>query len=245
MKTLWKMIWTELKLQLREPVGVFFTLAFPLMLLFIFGSIYGNEPSDYLGGHGSIDISVPGYIGMIIGTIGMLSLPIALSNYREQGILRRLQATPLPSSIILWSQVAVNVIMTLLGASMLVIAGFVVYDLSVPQASLGLLLAVILSGFSFLAVGFVLAGVLPTARSAQAVGMALFYPMLFLSGAAMPRQVMPEGVQKFSELLPLTHVVKLLEGLWLDGVWNQTSLAVVVGLLMVCLVISRRTFRWE
>ena len=245
MKTLWKMIWTELKLQLREPVGVFFTLAFPLMLLFIFGSIYGNEPSDYLGGHGSIDISVPGYIGMIIGTIGMLSLPIALSNYREQGILRRLQATPLPSSIILWSQVAVNVIMTLLGASMLVIAGFVVYDLSVPQASFGLLLAVILSGFSFLAVGFVLAGVLPTARSAQAVGMALFYPMLFLSGAAMPRQVMPEGVQKFSELLPLTHVVKLLEGLWLDGVWNQTSLAVVVGLLMVCLVISRRTFRWE
>ncbi|MBP6805166.1 MAG: ABC transporter permease [Chloroflexi bacterium] len=245
MKTLWKMIWTELKLQLREPVGVFFTLAFPLMLLFIFGSIYGNEPSDYLGGHGSIDISVPGYIGMIIGTIGMLSLPIALSNYREQGILRRLQATPLPSSIILWSQVAVNVIMTLLGASMLVIAGFIVYDLSVPQASLGLLLAVILSGFSFLAVGFVLAGVLPTARSAQAVGMALFYPMLFLSGAAMPRQVMPEGVQKFSELLPLTHVVKLLEGLWLDGVWNQTSLAVVVGLLMVCLVISRRTFRWE
>ncbi|MBK7176507.1 MAG: ABC transporter permease [Chloroflexi bacterium] len=245
MKTLWKMIWTELKLQLREPVSVFFTLAFPLMLLFIFGSIYGNEPSDYLGGHGSIDISVPGYIGMIIGTIGMLSLPIALSTYREQGILRRLQATPLPSSIILWSQVAVNVIMTLLGASMLVIAGFVVYDLSVPQASLGLLLAVILSGFSFLAVGFVLAGVLPTARSAQAVGMALFYPMLFLSGAAMPRQVMPEGVQKFSELLPLTHVVKLLEGLWLDGVWNQTSLAVVVGLLMVCLVISRRTFRWE
>lgn len=245
MKTLWKMIWTELKLQLREPVGVFFTLAFPLMLLFIFGSIYGNEPSDYLGGHGSIDISVPGYIGMIIGTIGMLSLPIALSTYREQGILRRLQATPLPSSIILWSQVAVNVIMTLFGASMLVIAGFVVYDLSVPQASFGLLLAVILSGFSFLAVGFVLAGMLPTARSAQAVGMALFYPMLFLSGAAMPRQVMPEGVQKFSELLPLTHVVKLLEGLWLDGVWNLTSLAVVVGLLMVCLVISRRTFRWE
>lgn len=245
MKTLWKMIWTELKLQLREPVGVFFTLAFPLMLLFIFGSIYGNEPSDYLGGHGSIDISVPGYIGMIIGTIGMLSLPIALSTYREQGILRRLQATPLPSSIILWSQVAVNVIMTLFGASMLVVAGFVVYDLSVPQASFGLLLAVILSGFSFLAVGFVLAGMLPTARSAQAVGMALFYPMLFLSGAAMPRQVMPEGVQKFSELLPLTHVVKLLEGLWLDGVWNLTSLAVVVGLLMVCLVISRRTFRWE
>ena len=45
MRTFWKMTWTELKLQLREPIGVFFTLAFPLMLLFIFGTMYGNEPA--------------------------------------------------------------------------------------------------------------------------------------------------------------------------------------------------------
>lgn len=245
MKTFWKMTWIELKLQLREPIGVFFTLAFPLMLLFIFGSIYGNEPSDFLGGYGSIDLSVPGYIGMIIGTIGMISLPISLSNYREQGVLRRLQATPLPSSIVLWSQVAVNVLMTALGSLLLVVSGFLVYDLRLPEASLSLVLAALLGGFSFLAVGFVLAGLLPTPRSAQAVGMALFYPMLFLSGAAMPRQILPETVRQISEFLPLTHVVKLIEDLWLKGAWNLTSLAVVLGLLLVCLVVSQRTFRWE
>ena len=245
MKTFWQMTWTELKLQLREPIGAFFTLAFPLMLLFIFGSIYGNEPSDFLGGFGSIDLSVPGYIGMIIGTIGMLSLPIALATYREQGVLRRLQATPLPSSTILWSQVAVNLVMTAFGALLLVTAGFLVYDLRPPEASLGLIAAALLGGLSFLAVGFVLAGVLPTPRAAQAVGMALFYPMLFLSGAAMPRQIMPESVQKFSEFLPLTHVVKLLEELWLKGTWNLTSLAVVIGLLVIGIIVSRQTFRWE
>jgi len=175
----------------------------------------------------------------------MISLPISLANYREQGVLRRYRATPLPSGTVLWSQVIVSVVMTALGVILLVAAGFGIYNLRFPEASLAVIFAALLGGLSFMALGFVLAGVLPTSRSAQAVGMALFYPMLFLSGAAMPRQIMPESVQKVSEFLPLTHVVKLLEDLWLKGTWNMTSLAVVVGMLLVCLVVSRRTFRWE
>ncbi|MFQ5419968.1 MAG: ABC transporter permease, partial [Anaerolineae bacterium] len=61
----------------------------------------------------------------------------------------------------------------------------------------------------------------------------------------MPRSIMPESVQRVADFLPLTHVVKLLEDLWLRGSWNLTSLAVVVGLLVVGLLISRQTFRWE
>ncbi|MCB9423235.1 MAG: ABC transporter permease, partial [Ardenticatenaceae bacterium] len=71
MKALTKMTWVELKLKLREPVGTFFTLVFPLLLLFLFGSIYGNEPTPFLNGRGNVDNSVPGYIAMIIGTTGM------------------------------------------------------------------------------------------------------------------------------------------------------------------------------
>ena len=47
MRSFIKMTWMEFKLFLREPIGAFFTLGFPLMMLFLFGSIYGNEPSDY------------------------------------------------------------------------------------------------------------------------------------------------------------------------------------------------------
>ncbi|MCA9973430.1 MAG: ABC transporter permease [Anaerolineales bacterium] len=245
MKTFGKLTWTELKMQLREPLSAFFTLAFPVMLLVIFGSIYGNAPDDFLGGYGQVDLSIPGYLGMIVGTIGMLGLPIALANYRDLGILRRYRATPLPATTLLWSQVAVNVIMTLLGAALLVLVGALFYDLRAPTGTLAIVPALLLGGLSFMAVGFVMAGVMPTARTAQAVGMALFYPMLFLSGAAMPRQLMPEGVQRVAEFLPLTHVVKLLEDLWFDGVWNLTSLAVVVGMLLLCLLLAQRTFRWE
>lgn len=240
-----KMTWTELKLTLREPVGTFFTLAFPLLLLVLFGSIYGNEPSSFFNGFGTVDVSVPGYIGMIVGTVGMLGIPITLSNYREQGILRRYRATPLKPGTILWAQVAVNVLMTILGILILVGAARLLYDLRFPAGPIAIIPAIFLGAFSFFAVGFVLSGLLKTPRTAQAVGMALFYPMLFLSGAAMPRQVMPDSIQRIAEFLPLTHVVILLEDLWFENSWNLVSAVVVVTLLFVCLLISRQTFQWE
>src|SRR5690606_1976004 len=105
--------------------------------------------------------------------------------------------------------------------------------------------AIVIGALSFFAIGFVLAGVMPTARTAQAVGMAIFYPMLFLSGAAMPRYIMPDIVQNVSQLLPLTHVVILIEDLWLYGTWNLTSLTVVVTMFVLGLIASHYTFRWD
>lgn len=93
MKALWKMTLVEAKLFLREPVGVFFTLAFPLMVMLLFGTIFGGYPvpgTDLKG----IDLSAPAYTGMIIGTVGLIGLPTTLASYREQGVLRRLRATP-------------------------------------------------------------------------------------------------------------------------------------------------------
>lgn len=245
MKPFLKLTYIELKLQLREPIAVFFTLAFPIMLMVLFGAIFGNEAEDFLGGYGRVDLSVPGYIGMIIGTIGLLAIPQTLSHYRDKGILRRLRVTPLQSGSVLWSQVATQVVMTAVGVLLLLIVGFTIFDMRIPEGDITIIPAILLSAFSFFAVGFVLAGVMPTARTTQAVGMAIFYPMLFLSGAAIPRFVMPELVQQVAELLPLTHVVILIEDLWLKGTWNMTSLAVVTAVLVLGLIISRFTFRWE
>jgi ABC-2 type transport system permease protein len=182
---------------------------------------------------------------MIIGTLGMVGLPVSLASYREKGILRRFSATPLRPSVVLWAQVLVSVIMLGVGGGLLVGAARLFYNLRLPSAPLALFPAVLIGSLSFFAVGFVLAGLAPKARTAQAVGMALFYPMLFLSGAAMPRQMLPETVRRISDFLPLTHVVLLLEDLWLKGTWNLASLAVVTGVLVAALFVSSRTFRWE
>ncbi len=247
MRSLWKLTWTEIKLFLREPMAVFFTLAFPLMMLFLFGSIYGNEPIPDFGGYGAVDLSVPGYTAMIIANSGLLGLTISMASYREQGILRRLRATPLHPQAILVAHVIVQFLMALLGMVLLVIAGRLVYGLRFAGNPLYVLAAFCLSGMSFSALGFVLAGLLPTARTAQIVAMALFFPMIFLSGATIPREELPASVQQFAQVLPLTHVVTLLQGLWMGEPWGKYfwETVILVTLLIAGVLVSSKTFRWE
>ncbi len=247
MKSLLKMTWMEAKLFLREPVGAFFTLVFPLMMLFLFGSIYGNEPTPMFGGHGTIDISIPAYTAMIIATTGLMAITITMATYRENGILRRLRTTPVSPLVVLAAQVIVVFAMTSLGMLLLVIAGKLVYHVRFEGNAFSVLAGFVLSSLSFFGLGFILAGIMPTARTAQVVGMVLLYPMLFLSGAGFPRELLPETIKKISAFLPLTYVVTLLRGLWIGETWGQhtTDVVVLAVLLVAGVLISVKTFRWE
>ena len=247
MRGLIKYTWTEIKLFLREPMGAFFTLVFPLMMLFLFGSIYGNDPSPYFNGYGTIDVSVPAYIAMIIGTTGIMGLTITMATYREKGILRRLRVTPLQPQVILFAQVVVIFLMTAAGMLLLIGAGKAVYQMRFEGNTFSVALAFVLGSLSFFSLGFVLASIMPNARTAQVVGMVIFYPMLFLSGAGLPLELLPDQVRAFSKFLPLTHVVTLLRGLWTGDPWSQhlTEVWVLLGMLLAGVLISAKTFRWE
>jgi len=247
MRGLWKFTWTEIKLFLREPMAFFFTLIFPLMMLFLFGSMYGNEPMELFGGYGSVDVSVPAYMAMIIGTTGLISLTISMASYREKGVLRRLRATPLRPQAILIAEVLMLLLITVVGVALLVVAAKVVYGLRFSGHPLSVVAAFLLSTMSFFALGFVLASLAPTARTGQVVAMVLFYPMLFLSGASVPWETLPEGVKRFARFLPLTHVVALLRGLWTGEPWSAhlTNVGVLAGVLVMGVVVSVITFRWE
>ena len=247
MKSLIKMTWMETKLFLREPVGAFFTLVFPLMMLFLFGSIYGNTPTPLFNGYGTIDISVPAYTAMIIATTGLVGLTITMSAYRENGILRRLRTTPISPLVVLAAQVIVMFMMTTFGMGLLIVAGKLVYNMRFDGNALSVLAGFVLSSLSFYSIGFILAGLMPTARTAQVVGMVLLYPMLFLSGAGFPRELLPENIKNISAFLPLTYVVNLLRGLWIGEAWSQftTEVIVLAAILVVGVLVSVKTFRWE
>jgi len=247
MKSLLKMTWLETKLFLREPLGAFFTLAFPLMMLFLFGSIYGNKPSAMFGGYGTIDISVPAYTAMIIATSGLLSVTITMAAYRENGVLRRLRTTPVSPLVVLSAQVIVIFAMTSLGMLLLIFAGKLVYHMRFEGNALSVLGGFVLSSLSFFSLGFILASLLRTARTAQIVGMVLLYPMLFLSGAGIPRELLPQAIQKVAAFLPLTYVVNLLRGLWIGEAWSKhwLDVGVLAGMLLLGIIVSSKTFRWE
>ena len=106
-------------------------------------------------------------------------------------------------------------------------------------------LALLFSSLSFFAVGFVLAGLLPSERTANVVGQAIYFPMLFLSGAILPREMFPDALRLVSDFLPLTYVVDLVQELWIEGTWDLTALVVLAGVLVVSVAVSARTFRWE
>jgi len=119
----------EWKLMLRDFMTVFFAILFPIMMLLLFGSMYGNEPSDIMGGYGSVDVLIPGFINMVVAVTGINSLPLTISLYRERKILKRFKVTPLEPREILLSQLIVNLIMTILALILLFIVGIVVFKL--------------------------------------------------------------------------------------------------------------------
>ncbi len=247
MRGLWKLTWTEMKLFLREPMATFFTLAFPLMILFLFGSIFGNKPAKEYNGFGYVDMSVPGYTAVIIGSTGLIALAVTLATYREKGILRRLRATPLRPQTVLGAQVFVFFALTAFGMALLIIAGLLVFRLRFAGNALSVFAGFSLCTLSFFSIGFILAGLMPTARTAQIVAMVLFYPMIFVSGAYIPFHILPKAMQHVAESLPLTHVVTLLRGLWMGHGWGDhlKEASILAGLMIVCIIVSAKTFRWE
>lgn len=247
MKSLWKMTWMEAKLFLREPMSAFFTLVFPLLYLFMFGIISGNVPTPQFGGQRMIDASIPGLTAAVICITGLMSTNMALSTYREKGILRRLRTTPISPLVVLVAQVIVVFTMTALGMLLLITAGVLVYHVRFEGNAFSLLGGFILSSLSFFGLGFILAGTMPTVRSSWVVGMVLLYPMMFLSGAFFTIEILPAAVKKVSAFMPLTYVVNLLRGLWFGENWGQhvTDVIVLVAMLVVGVLISVRLFRWE
>ena len=247
MKSLIKMTWMEAKLFLREPAGAFFTLVFPLFMLVLFGTIYGNNPPPGSSSQGAIQAIIPAFSAMIIGLTGLMPVTITLATYRENGILRRLRTTPVSPLVVMVAQVVVVFSMTALGMLLLVGAGILFYHVRFDGNVLSLAGGFVLGSLSFFGIGFILGGVMPTARTAQMVAMVLLYPMLVLSGAAWPRELMPATVQKVAAFVPLSYVVNLLRGLWAGEPWGAHLLdaGVLAVMLVLGVVISVRVFRWE
>jgi ABC-2 type transport system permease protein len=247
MQSLLKLTWMEAKLFLREPASAFFTLVFPLLYLFLYGAISGNQPAPMYGGRGMLDLAIPSLTAVIIAMAGLMSITMTMAAYREKGILRRLRTTPVNPLIVLAAQVIVVFSMTALGMLLLVGAGKLVFHLRFEGQVLSLLGGFILSSLSFFGTGFLLAGSMPTVRSAWVAAMALLYPMLLLSGAFFPVDLLPPAIRTISAFNPLTYVVNLLTGLWIGEPWSSHLLdtGVLVGMLLLGIVITPRIFRWE
>jgi ABC-2 type transport system permease protein len=245
MKGLMSLAWVDLKLSLRNVIATFFTLVFPILMILLFGAMYGNSPNDAAGGIGVMDAAVPGYaVALVIGSAAFMGLPIELVSRRQSGVLRRFRLTPLPAWAAPASLVAVNFIVCLFSTAVLIATGAVAWATRMPSNVLLLAPAFLLCASSQFAVGFLIATVVRSAKAALAVGMAVFYPMMFLSGGTIPIEYLPGSLHAVTPWLPMSWAVRLLHGVWLGAGWDATSSFILAAILVTCcaaaLLLGRR-----
>lgn len=241
------MLVTELKLASRNFLYMFFNFLFPPMIILLFGSIFGNEPSDFYGGYGAVDVLAPSYIPMIIAVAGLMGLPLQLALYRHSKVLKRYRATPIGAGTIMWPHLLVNFLLCATGIALLLLVCKLAFGLHFPGNTLDFIAALILSIGATFSLGFMIAAAAPSNRSANLVAYLLYFPMLFLSGSSLPRQMLPPTVQTIAKALPLTHCVTLLQGVWLGGSLGDygAELAILAVFTLAFTVISLAVFRWE
>ena len=169
---------TEAVLYCRDVFGAFFTFAFPVLMLVLFGSIYGNAPTAYFDGLGSIDVSVPAYCAMILAVVGIMAFPLTLAQYKERKIYKRFDATPLGKGAVIVVQGAVSFTMAVLGFLLLFAVGFGVYGLRVDGSWVLIAALLLLCMASIFALGFFFTAIAPTERICQLLCYIAYFLML-------------------------------------------------------------------
>lgn len=236
MKKLMELINIEAKLFVRDFFGFFFTFAFPAFMLLLYGSIYGNEPTPYFNGLGTMDVSVPAYSAMIIGVTGLMAFPLTLSGYKENNIYKRFDATPAGKGLVITAQVIVNAVMTLAGFALLFLLGKTVYHIRIEGSLPAILFTLLLSMAAIFSMGFFFTAISPNMKISNLLCYVSYFVMIFLSGATMPRELFPEAVKKFSMIFPLTHAVTVLQGAFRATPFHeyQSSAGLLAALFLFC-----------
>jgi ABC-2 type transport system permease protein len=248
MRGLWKLTWLEIKIFSRERLGLIGSVLVPLLVFVGMGRLIGGgrtpAPPELTT---AIAVEIPVLGALLIAINAVLSLITIIAIYREGGILKRLRATPLRPVTILTAHVLVKLLMTVFTLALMGLAGRRFYPAALHVPAVSFALALLVSTLSLLAVGFVIASLVPTARFAQPVGGLLIYPMIGVSGLFVPFHHLPPVLQALGAVSPLTYAVSLLRGILLGDSWmahagDLAALALIVG---ACVAVSGRVFRWE
>jgi ABC-2 type transport system permease protein len=242
----WKLSWVETKIFAREPMGLIGALVVPVVIFIVLGRVFGAAKPRATP---QLDIPFnPAIFGAVIIAIGgVQSLVAIMAIYREGGILKRLRATPLSPVTILGAHVVVKLGFTGCSLGLLLLAGKRLFPDGMQVNLLSFTAAVLLSTLGILSLGFLIASLVPTARFAQPIGAVVLYPMLAVSGLFFPLRRLPTALRAVAYLLPTTHAVALLEGVWDGSGWGAhwVNAAALLALFLAYSALSTKVFRWE
>jgi ABC-2 type transport system permease protein len=247
MRGLLGLTWLEIKIFVREPMGVLGTVGVPVLIFTVMARLVSRRgggardvPTFITG-----DLPILGVMFIIATTV--LSLVTIIAIYREGGILKRLRATPLRPATILTAHVLVKLVFTALTVVLMIGVGrrYNVGADRVPVLSFGL--ALLFCTTAIVSLGFLIASLVPTARFAQPIGTVIIYPLIGMSGIFFPVEALPSALQAFARSMPFMYAVSLMRDVWHGEGWSAhgADAAAMTVMFAVFTTVAAKVFRWE
>lgn len=229
----------------RNRESAFFSFLFPIILLVLLGSVYGDEPIE--GVKASTYLLV-GLLGYGVAGTAFASLAITLVVRREQGLLKRVRGTPLSPATYLSAVIASTVVVIALQVVAQLLIGRYLLDADLPSAPGAFAVVVLFGAAAFAALGVAITAFVRTSDGSSAIVNAIYLPMAFISGAFFSTQDMPAFLEAISKVLPLTHLLELIRTTFIEGEGLSSSAEALLAVALWGLgglAIAIRRFRWE
>jgi ABC-2 type transport system permease protein len=229
---------TEAKLLFREPLALFWGLAFPMVLLAVMGLSAAS-----IGGVRLAAIYEPIVIAFISVAFGVQGIPVQIAGYRQGRVLRRLATTPAGPVAVIGAQLIVSLAVILIATVGVLAVGRLGFGVPLPRQPAGFALVAVLSATAMVALGLLIGAIAPTARSAGAAGTVLFFPLMYFAGLWTPQ--MSATARHIGQFTPLGAAAQAL-GDSMAGTWpHPSALAVLALCTIACAAAAARFFRWE
>lgn len=235
----------EARMLVREPLMLFFGIAFPSILLTVLALVPAlSEPDPNLGGVRFIDYFAPSVVVLTLAMIALQGVPNTLAAYREQGILRRLSVTPASPALVLIAQLTVNFVATLVSIVLVMTVGRLLFDIPLPRHMLGFAAAFLAGVTAVFALGLVIAAVARSARAASGMASVVYLVTIFFGGVMLPRFLLPDAVARIGVYIP--PGVQALTDAWIGNAPPQAShVLIMAGIAVVAAAVAAKLFRWE
>lgn len=229
----------------RSPESTFFYFAFPLVFMLTMNLVFSAAFTDDTGR--LMDFYTPAYIvfGIIMATFTSLAMSVAIA--RDEGLLKRIHGSPMPTWAYLSARVLYSILMALLLALIMAAFGAVLFGVGLPIGSVPLaILVVALGAACFTALGLAVAGLVPSAQSAPVIVNGMILPLLFISNVFIEIE---DGILvTISNLFPVRHFADALQAVYhpdVVGPPHPVDLIWLAGWGFAGLLVAWRTFSWE
>jgi len=237
----WRQYRLERRMFWRNPSAAFFNFFLPLLFLALFGAIFGGKQAN-------LDVIVPGIAGMAIMSTTFSALAMNITFLREQGVLKRMRGTPLPTGAYLGGIAANAVTNASIQITLVILAGRLFFNIGWPKDWPELVVFVVTGVVCLASLGVAWSHVIPNFDAAPAYVNIVFLPAIFISGVFYDVDNIPPFLRDIAQALPLTHIIDGLSGAMVTGRGledNLSALGVILVWMVAGIVLAIRGFSWE